>query len=417
MVSNAPPPIVVVGSGIIGVAVAYELQRRGRQVVLVDRSEPGRGASFGNMASIAVTEFLPASRPSVWAQMPKWLLDPEGPIRIKPSYLPRLLPWLLRFLEASRPSRVRELEAAGAALCQRVYEDLLPLLADAGIPDVLSREGCLSLYKDDAEFAADREHFELLERFGFDYEVLGANAIRDLEPALSTRIARAVLYPQNRSIRDPHKLVLALFDTFLSRGGASIKGEVLGFERGDDAIQAVRLSDGRRLAAGHVVLCAGAQTGRLSALLGEPIPIETERGYHTQIMAPGISMRHSIIWPARAFMVTPTAGGIRVGGTVEMAGLDAPPNYARAKVLVKRAREALPDLRTEGATEWMGHRPALPDTIPVIGPSAKTGGVWYATGHGHLGLTYAATTGRLVGDLVTGQAPPIDMRPYRVDRF
>lgn len=152
-------------------------------------------------------------------------------------------------------------------------------------------------------------------------------------------------------------------------------------------------------------------------MLKEPIPLETERGYHTQIMDPGVSMRHSVIWPSRAFMVTPTAGGIRVGGTVEMAGLDAPPDYRRAKVLVKRAKEALPDLQVREATEWMGHRPALPDTVPVIGPSAKRRNVWYATGHGHLGLTYAATTARLMGDIITGVTPPVDMKPYRVDRF
>jgi D-amino-acid dehydrogenase len=134
-------------------------------------------------------------------------------------------------------------------------------------------------------------------------------------------------------------------------------------------------------------------------------------------MDPGISMRHSVIWPARAFMVTPTAGGIRVGGTVEMAGLDAEPDYRRAKVLVKRAREALPELRAHEVTEWMGHRPALPDTVPIISPSEKHRGVFYATGHGHLGLTYAATTGRLIADLVTGVEPPIDLKPYRVNRF
>jgi D-amino-acid dehydrogenase len=134
-------------------------------------------------------------------------------------------------------------------------------------------------------------------------------------------------------------------------------------------------------------------------------------------MAPGISMRHSVIWPARAFMVTPTAGGIRVGGTVEMAGLDAPPDFRRARVLVRRAKEALPDLRVDETSEWMGHRPALPDTVPIIGPSARTRGVYYATGHGHLGLTYAATTARLIADLMTGVTPPIDMTPYRVNRF
>ncbi|APG95652.1 NAD(P)/FAD-dependent oxidoreductase [Sinorhizobium americanum] len=414
--SNNEGPVVVVGAGIIGTTIAYELQRRGKGAVLVERNPDGKGASYGNMASIAVTEFMPASRPSVWAQMPKWLVDPEGPVRIRPSYLPKLTPWFLRFLEASRPSRVKELEAAGAVLCRRVYEDLMPLLQAAELTDMLTEEGCLSLYADEAEFRADREHIAVLERFGFRHEVLGGNAIRDLEPALTTKIGKAVLFPDNRSIRDPYKLLLKLREKFLALGGRIEQGEVAGFDSGD-RVKAVRLKDGRSVAASRVVLAAGAYTGKLARLLGEPVPLETERGYHTQIMAPGISMRHSIIWPARAFMVTPTAGGIRVGGTVEMAGLEAAPDYRRAKVLVKRAREALPDLRAEKATEWMGHRPALPDTVPIIGPSAKHRGIFYATGHGHLGLTYAATTGRLIADLVTGAEPPVDLKPYRVDRF
>ncbi|RFB83314.1 amino acid dehydrogenase [Rhizobium leguminosarum bv. trifolii] len=415
--SGNKTPLVVVGAGIIGVVIAYQLQCRGQTVVLVDKAAPGMGASYGNMASIAVTEFMPASRPGIWAQMPKWLLDPEGPVRIRPGYLPKLVPWFLRFLAASRPSKLRELEAAGAVLCGRVYEDLDVLLNETGLAHMLTAEGCLSLYTDDAEFRADREHIDILERFGFRHEILGGNAIRDLEPALTTKIGKAVLFPDNRSITDPYKLVAALIEKFQALGGQIVEGDVAGFEQSEAGVSALRLADGRTLAAEKVVLAAGAFTARLSALLREPIPLETERGYHTQIMEPGISMRHSIIWPARAFMVTPTAGGIRVGGTVEMAGLDAPPDYRRAKVLVKKAREALPDLVPGSATEWMGHRPALPDTVPVMGSSAKRRNVWYATGHGHLGLTYAATTGRLMADLITGVEPPVDMKPYRVDRF
>ncbi len=408
---------IIVGAGIIGTAIAYQLQRRGESVLLLDRNEPGTGASYGNMASIAVTEFMPASRPGIWAKMPGWMMDPEGPVRIRPSYMPRLIPWFLRFMSASRPSKLRELEAAGAVLCQRVYEDLDALLAETGLQHMISAEGCLSVYTDEAEFKADREHIDILDRFGFRYEVLGGNAIRDLEPAITTKISKAALFPDNRSIANPYELVLALADQFMKLGGSVQIGEVVGFDHDGAGVSAVRLKDGRRIQAGRVVLAAGAFTGRLSAMLGEPIPLETERGYHTQIQAPGVSMRHSLIWPARAFMVTPTAGGIRIGGTVEMAGLDAAPDYRRAKVLVKRAREALPELKVEGATEWMGHRPALPDTVPVMGRSARRSNVWYATGHGHLGLTYGATTARLMTDLIMGAAPPVDMKPYRVDRF
>lgn len=407
---------VVVGAGIIGTAIAHDLQRRGRSVILVDRDAPGRGASFGNMASIAVTEFMPASRPSVWRQIPGWMLDPEGPVRVRPSYMPRLVPWFLRFIAASRPSRLRELEAQGAALCARSLEDTLALLRDTGLEDQISDEGCLSLYTDEAEFKADREHIEILERFGFPHEVLGRQAIKALEPELSDKIGLAVLFPQNRSMKDPYKLVVALADRFTAMGGRIERGEVAGFVRGE-GIHEVRLTDGRRIAADEVVICAGAHSAKLARDLGEPIPLETERGYHTQIMAPGIAMRHSIIWPARAFMVTPTAGGIRVGGTVEMAGLEAPPDYRRSRVTVKRAKEALPNLQCEDFTEWMGHRPALPDTVPILSASARTRGVFYATGHGHLGLTYAATTARLMGDLITGAKPPVDLHPYRINRF
>lgn len=407
---------LVVGAGIIGTSLAYALQKRGRSVVLLDKGEVGRGASFGNMASIAVTEFMPASRPSVWRQIPGWMLDPEGPVRVRPSYMPKLIPWFARFVAASRPGKLRELEAQGAALCKRVYDDLLPLLRETGLEGELTAEGCLSLYTDEAEFRADREHIEILERFGFPHQRLTGAEARELEPELSDSIGMAVLLPQNRSLRDPHRLVMKLAEAFQAMGGRIERGEVAGFDR-DGRIAGVRLTDGRSLAADEVVLCAGAHTGRLSKMLGEPMPLETERGYHTQIMSPGLSMRHSIIWPARAFMVTPTAGGIRVGGTVEMAGLDAAPDYRRARITVKRAQAALPNLRRENATEWMGHRPAFPDTVPVMSASAKVPGVFYATGHGHLGVTYAATNARLMADLITGAAPPIDMRPYRVDRF
>ena len=407
---------IVIGAGIIGTAIAHDLQRRGRQVTLIDRDTPGKGASFGNMASIAVTEFMPASRPSVWKQIPGWMLDPEGPVRVRPGYMPRLVPWFLRFIAASRPSKLRALEAQGAALCARSLEDTLALLRETGLENQISEEGCLSLYTDEDEFKADRDHIEILERFGFPHEVLGRQAIKALEPELSDKIGLAVLFPQNRSMKDPYRLVLALADQLRGLGGRIEQGEVTGFVRGD-GMREVVLKDGRRLPADEVVIAAGAFSAKLAKDLGEPIPLETERGYHTQIMAPGISMRHSIIWPARAFMVTPTAGGIRMGGTVEMAGLDAPPDYRRSKVTVRRAMTALPNLRCEDFTEWMGHRPALPDTVPILSASARTKGLFYATGHGHLGLTYAATTARLMAELITGQKPALDLHPYRINRF
>jgi D-amino-acid dehydrogenase len=389
---------VVVGAGIVGTTIALALQARGREVLLIDRDAPGRGASFGNMASIAVTEFLPASRPAVWRRMPGWLIDAEGPIRIRPAYLPRLMPWFLRFLAASCPRRLAEIEAGMAALADRALEDTQALLRDAGLSDALSEEGCLALFADEAEFRDNADQIALLKRFAIPHEVLPRAGLRALEPEISPQIGLALHYPANRSIRDPFRLVTDLAAVFRARGGRVERGEVASFHRGG-GIEALRLTDGRRIGAKEVVICAGAHSARLARDLGEPIPLETERGYHTQIMAPGMTLRHSLIWPARAFMVTPTAGGIRVGGTVEMAGLDAPPDYRRARVTVRKA-QAL-----------------LPDTLPVISASARTRGVFYATGHGHLGLTLAATTARLMAGLVTGAEPALDLSPYRIDRF
>lgn len=416
MAEETKKRVVVVGAGVIGASIAFELQRRGLAVTLIDKAEPGRGTSYGNMASIAL-DFVAGSGPSIWRKMPGWLLDPEGPVWLRPSYAAKMLPWFLRFLAAGRPSRLRAIEDAGMSLSQRALSDFRQMLEAIGAPELMTEEGCLAIYETEAEFAADRGHLAMMQRYGLEFEVLSNGAIQYYEPALSPSIAKAVLLPDNKSIRDPYQLVVKLAEAAKAAGAAFVSGAVRNIERRGDGTAVVLLEDGSRIEADSVVLAAGVHTRFLAEKLGEPIPLETERGYHTQIMKPGISMRYSMIWPARAFMVTPTACGIRVGGTVEMAGLDAPPDYRRAKILVKRAREALPDLVPRSATEWMGHRPALPDTVPVMGPSAKRRNVWYATGHGHLGLTYAATTGRLMADLITGVEPPVDMKPYRVDRF
>ncbi|SEJ58287.1 D-amino acid dehydrogenase small subunit [Marinovum algicola] len=407
----------VVGAGIIGTSIAHALQQRGHAVALIDRDAPGRGASFGNMASIAVSGFMPISRPRVWMQAPGWLLDPKGPIRVAPGYAPRLVPWMLRFLSAGRPGRLRALQGQGAALCARALADTRALLGDIGLADHMSETGCLSLYATPAEFAADREALEMLDRFGFGYDVLDAETLRAREPALGPGLHKAVLMPDNRTLRDPHALVTRLAEVVKARGGRLVRAAVTGVERRGAAATGLRLDGGETLAADRVVLAAGAHTGALARQLDEPIPLETERGYHTQIGRPGISLTHALIWPARAFMVSPTGGGIRIGGTVEFAGLEAPPNWRRAEITAQRAKTILPGLRLEETSRWMGHRPALPDTIPVISSSARAPGVFYATGHGHLGMTQAATTAQLMADLVTGAAPPIDMAPYRIDRF
>jgi D-amino-acid dehydrogenase len=416
MANETNKTVAVVGAGVIGASIAFELQRRGFQVTLIDKGEPGRGTSYGNMASIAL-DFAAGSGPSTWKKLPRWLIDPEGPVWLRPAYAPKILPWFLRFLAAGRPSRLREIEDAGMSLSRIALGDFRAMLDAIGAPELMTDEGCLAIYETEAEFDADRGHLELMRRYGLDFEVLSNGAIQYYEPTLSPKVAKAVLMPDNKSIRDPYKLVVKLADAANAAGATFVSGQAKGVERKADGKTVVLLDNGSSIEADKVILAAGVHTRFLAEGLGEPIPLETERGYHTQIMQPGISMRYSVIWPHRAFMVTPTAGGIRVGGNVELAGLTAAPDFRRPRVLVRHAQRILPDLKVQDTSEWMGHRPALPDTIPIISPSSKMPGVFYATGHGHLGLTYSATTARLIADMVAGVKTSVDIKPFRINRY
>ena len=410
-------PVIVAGAGIIGASIAHELSLRGEKVILVDRQEPGRGASFGNMASIAINGFDAVSRPSTWKKIPGWLVDPNAPVTADPLYAMKMLPWFLKFLAAGRPSRIRAIEDAGASLATRALGDLIVMLDRVGARDMLSEASCLSLYGSEKAFDDDRGNRALMDRYGLKYQVLTGDAIREREPELNPAIPKATLLPQNHFISDPFLLVKRLVEATRKNGGDLITGDIARVEHDNRGVTALILKDGRRLETDRLVLATGVETRALAEALDEPIPLETERGYHTQIMKPGIAMRYSVIWPHRAFMVTPTAGGIRVGGNVELAGLDAAPDFRRPRVLVRHAQRALPGLKVEETTEWMGHRPALPDTIPIISPSSKMPGVFYATGHGHLGLTFSATTALVIADMVTGLKPSLDVTPFRIDRY
>lgn len=415
---QANHPVVVAGAGLVGTAIARELAARGEKVVLIDRQEPGRGTSYGNMGSIAVNGFDAASRPSTWKKLPFWMVNPQAPVTADPRHAATMIPWFLRFLAAGRPKRIRQIEDAGASLATRSLADIRALLADIGAPELISTATCLQLYETEKAFQDGRDNLDLMERYGLRYEVLTGDAIREHEPLLNPAILKAVLLPQNHFITDPFAYVMRMAKDMQSRGGELLRGDLARVERDARGVTAVVLKDNRRIETDRIVVAAGIETADISRKLDEPIPLETERGYHTQIMPPGgAGLRYSLIWPERAFMVTPMAGGIRVGGSVEMAGLTRVPNWRRARILVEHAKFALPSLKVENTTEWMGHRPATPDTIPVLSASAKTRGLFYATGHGHLGLTYSATTGIVMADLVMGRTPAVDLKPFRIDRF
>jgi D-amino-acid dehydrogenase len=409
--------VAVVGAGIIGLSVAYHLRRGGAEVIVIDRDPQGDKASLGNAGGIAVTEVFPTSSPGVLWRVPGWIVDPLGPLSIRPAHALRLVPWLVRFARAGTAAASDRISRALAALNARTYEDLLPMLEDLGLTAELNRHGALSVYETDEGFARDAPEWACKRSRGIIVQDLTAAEARSMEPSLGAHIRRAVFTTEWSHVNDPKNLMRALLQ-WLHRAGMTLEqGEVRKIGLGTSAQRVVELADGRQITADRVVIAAGAWSGILAGRLGDRILLESERGYNMTVPQPGVCVRRELIFPEHKFVATPLTCGLRIGGAAEFGGLKARPNFKRSRTLVELARRYLPDLQTEGGTAWAGHRPATPDSLPVIGPSEHAPHVYYACGHGHLGLTQAATTGRLVSDLIFGRKPPIDMRSYGIERF
>ncbi len=408
-------PLIVVGAGTVGLAIAYHLHQEGMAVTVIDRDPEGDRASHGNAGAIAVTEVVPASVPGLAWKVPGWLLDPLGPLAIRPRHAPRLARWLWAFARAGRPAEVARIAAALSALNSRVYDDLIPMLTATGLIGELHRSGALTVYESRKAFAADSAAWELKRRHGIEMEMLGRAEALALEPALGPIVACGVFTPQWSHISDPRHLVSALRTWLQAAGVVVMPGEVAAID-GSDPLS-VRLRDGRSVTAARVVVAAGAWSGRLAKGLGDAVLLESERGYNTTIREPGVTVGREIIFAERSFVATPLSCGLRIGGAAEFGGLAAVADYRRSKALAKLAARYFPDLRTAGGVEWAGHRPATPDSLPVIGRASANDRVFYAFGHGHLGLTQAATTGRLIADLLLRRPTPIDLTPYAVTRF
>jgi len=409
--------VLVIGAGVVGLGSAYHLRKDGHAVTVVDRDPEGDKASFGNAGGIGITEVVPAAVPGVFWRVPRWLLDPLGPLALRPSHAPRLVPWLLRFARSAAPREVARISTALAALNLRVYDDLVPMLAETGLSGELYRRGALSVYESEAGFRRDDAEWALKRSLGIETADLSGDEARRMEPALGPIVRRAIFTPQWSHVSDPKRIVEGLRRWLERNGVAFLTGEVAAIAVTRTKSVSVALRGGRALAPDTVVVAAGAWSGALARGLGDPVLLESERGYNTTLPAPGISLEREIIFAERKFTATPLSCGLRIGGAAEFAGLTAAPNYRRSQALVKLALRYLPELKTAGGTEWMGHRPATPDGLPVIGASKRHANVFYAFGHGHVGLTQAATTGRLIADLVGGRRPPLDLTPYAIGRF
>ncbi|KYO52432.1 FAD-binding oxidoreductase (plasmid) [Tistrella mobilis] len=410
------PEVVVIGAGVIGLSAAIAVQARGFPVTVLDREGPAAGASAGNAGAFAFTDILPLASPGILRKAPGWLLDPLGPLSVPPAYALKIAPWMYRFWRACAPARVAAATDAQAALMDLSRAELEPFLQQTGTRGMLRKDGNLQVYESRAEFEAALSGWAARERHGIDFRHLDAAGMAAIQPGLSSRFTHGTFTPGWYSIADPRLYTLALADHLRERGGRIERAEVTAL-RPEAAGIGIVTADGASRRAARVVLAAGAFSHRIARTLGDVIPLETERGYNTTLPPGAFDLRTQITFGGHGFVISRLSTGIRVGGAVELGGLDLPPDYRRSRAMLGKAQAFLPGLVAQGGVEWMGFRPSLPDSLPAIGRAGSEPRVIYAFGHGHLGLTQSAGTARLVADLLTDEPPPIDLSPFSPHRF
>ncbi len=411
------PTAVVIGAGMIGVCCALFLQRDGYSVTLIDRQGPGEGASYGNGSMLTCEAVVPIQTPGIVWRVPGMLLDPLGPLSVRWGYLPRLVPWLTRFLRESRWPRVEAASIALARLLDQALLDFDPLLRQAGAEAMVRRTGFLMVYESEAGFRRAAPLIDLQRRRGVEMEILDQETLRAREPKLAPIFARAIHYPEVAQALDVFRLVQVLAESFVSQGGTLKREEVRDFAFASDRKVEAVVTDRGRHPCDALVVAAGAWSRPLVRRLGSDTLLDTERGYSVLMPDPGVVPNTPLYSTERGIVFSPMEIGLRVAGTVELGGLEAPPDWRRAEALLTHARRWLPGLNTEGAEPWIGFRPSMPDSVPVISASPRYGNAFFAFGHGHGGIGLGARTGRLIADLAAGRSPNIDMAPYRVDRF
>jgi len=415
--------VVVIGGGVVGLASAIELLRDGHAVSIIEPGPPGgeQSASYGNGTLLNPSSVVPMSSPGLWRKVPHYLRDPLGPLTIRWSYLPRALPWLRRFLSSG--STEAKVAATGRAL--------RPLLADApalhrklaeeaGAGELISRQGVLFAFPDRAAFQAEALSWSVRRDNGIRWLELDEDELRQREPSLDRHYTFGILIEENGQCRDPGAYVAALAAHAEAQGAAIMRTGATGFRIEAGRLRAVTTRQGE-VACDKAVIAAGAWSKVLARAAGDRVLLETERGYHVEIADPGIEPRYPVMPSDGKMACVMTPAGLRLAGQVEIAGLDAAPNWRRAEVLLAFARQVYPglpaDLPADRVKVWMGHRPSTPDGLPVLGLASGSSDVVHAFGHGHVGLTAAAMSGKIVAGLVAGRAPPFDLAPYAAGRF
>jgi D-hydroxyproline dehydrogenase len=396
--------IAVIGAGVIGLAIAHRLAAAGREVLLIDRAEPGSGASYGNAGTIADYAVQPVGTPEVLRNLPSLLFDRNSPLSIRKAAVPTLAPWLLRFARQSLPAAAKANAEALAALLTGAGPRWHDLTADIGAGALLQDRGCLYWYQSDADYRAAEADMAFRSSLGVTVELLAAKDLSTLEPGLPVDGGGAAFFPGALFLSDPGKVVELVFRRVQASGARFLSGEVtrLAPESGG-----VRLSGrGLTVTARHAVIATGAHGRHLARQAGDRVPLETERGYHLEWEMNAPRLTRPVCPTARGFYLCPMAGRLRVAGTVELGGLHAPPSPHRLKRLEEGARSVFPDLGP-ASRSWMGFRPSIPDSRPVIGASAVGNVVIHAFGHGHIGLTLAPVTAEMVEAVVDGRSHPL----------
>ena len=408
--------IIVVGAGVIGVNCAHALADRGHDVTIIDREGPAAGTSQGNAGWIAHTDIAPLASPKILRQIPGFLMDPLGPLAIRWSYALSIAPWLARFVLSARPGHYRRAMDALVALQSLALPSWQARANAASISNLIHHRGSLYAFDNQAAFERQKSYFARLKEIGVDLHLLNNDEMRQLEPALSKRFVAAAYHANTAHVSDPREITTALFDAALARGIGFHRGVVAAVETRDRPT--LRLDDGASLSADRIVLAAGVWSRPLAKMLGDKIPLESERGYNVSFPGATNIISRPISFDGHGFVTSPLDSGLRVGGAVEFAGLRAEPNHARTRALYDKAAQFISGVPAfETGRVWMGHRPSLPDSLPVIGQSTASSAVLYAFGHGHYGLTQSAATGRLIAELLDGGPTSIDLSPFSAQRF
>jgi len=406
----------VVGAGIVGVCTALSLQERGLRVTLIDPNPVCDAASFGNAGVISTWSCVPQSMPGLWKNVPKWLLDPEGPVALRWSYLPKFLPWMIRFFAAGREDRIPAISDALLQLHRPTVDLYRHHLAGTGHEDLVRDSMYVFVYRDAAKANMENLEWRLRRERGVPIERIDAGTLRDVEPDIADDYQAAVLIRGQGRAMDPGAIGKALSEKFLRAGGTLLQARVMALKPRDGGGVALETDTGPKIAE-KVILSAGPWSAKLLQAHGVKLPLEAERGYHIVFTDPGVTLNNSIMVTDSKFVASSMAMGIRCAGTAEFAGLDHPPDYRRAHILAGPAKRLLPKLNTEAREVWMGQRPSFPDSLPAIGEVPGVPGVIAAFGHGHTGLTAAPMTGRIAASLAVNEQLNVDISAYSPARF